>query len=123
VSAADHASAVADIRAEGQPVTFRKVSPGVQDEATGLYSEPVVSTVPGWAIEVKPTEADFKLTGFEMGEIIQKQPATLLFAPETYGALPALHSSVAWAGKDRTVQGLLPLRPDGVAILARVVVA
>jgi hypothetical protein len=123
VSAEDHASAVESIREEGRPVTFTLTTPGLHDPATDTYGPPTVSSVSGWAIEVKSDEKDFRTLGFEPGEIMVRQPATLLFAPATYGALPALHASVTWAGAARKVLGMLPLRPDGVVIMARVVVA
>lgn len=94
MSAEDHASAVESIRAEGQPVTFTLTTPGAHDAATETFGPASVASVAGWAIEVKSDEKDFRTLGFEPGEIIKRQPATLLFAPATYGALPALHSSV-----------------------------
>lgn len=123
MSAEDHASAVESIREEGQPVTFTLTTPGTHDPATETYAAPTTASVAGWAIEVRSDEKDFRTLGFEPGEIIKRQPATLLFAPETYGALPALNAAVTWAGKRRKVMGMLPLRPDSRVIMARIVVA
>lgn len=123
MSAEDHASAVESIREEGQPVTFTLTTPGAHDAATETFGPAVTDTCDGWAIEVKSDEKDFRSIGFEPGEILARHPATLLFAPATYGELPALGASVTWAGAGRAVVGMLPLRPDGVVIMARVVIA
>jgi hypothetical protein len=123
VSAEDHASAVESIRAEGQPVTFTLTTPGAHNPVTETYGPASTVAVSGWAIEVKSDEKEFRLIGFEPGELIQRNPATLLFAPAEYGALPPDNATVTWAGMRRTVRGILPLRPDGVVILARVIVA
>lgn len=103
-------------------MTFTLTTPSAHDAGSDTFGPAVTADCPGWAIEVKSDEKDFRLLGFEPGEIIAKRPATLLFAPATYGELPALGASVTWAGAGRAVMGILPLRPDGVVIMARVVI-
>lgn len=115
--AAEHASALDDIRAAGARVTFTLATAGTYDEATDTWSTPVESTVAGYAIQVQGDPRKY-----ERLTLIESEAPSLLFAPDDYGAKPALGSSVEWAGESRTTRDVGTLAPDGTAILAEVVV-
>ncbi len=112
----EHASALADIRAAGASVTFT-LAVATYNEATDTQTT-TNSTVTGAAIQVKGDPNQY-----ERLKLTEYSPATLLFAPDTYGSKPALGSTVPWAGSTQTVKSVDPLSPDGSTIIARVVIA
>lgn len=114
--ATEHADALADVRAAGAPVVFTESQMAIDDE-TGAATE-TISTVPGHALRVKGRPDTYRALS-----LVESQAPTLLFVPDTYGAAPALGSSVIWNGATYTVRDVDPLAPDGTAILHRVVVA
>lgn len=114
----EHASALADIRAAGTDVTFTLTTPGTHSESTGTFSTPTTADVTGSALEVAGDPRQYA----ELG-LTSHQSATLLFAPDTYGDTPSLNAQVLWGSDLYTVKAVKPLRPDGTAILARVVVS
>lgn len=116
--ATEHASAYADILAAGAAVTFSAVSAGTYDGATDTWSTPVTTTVAGAAIRVRGNPQTYQAL-----ELIQSEAPTLLFAPSTYGATPALGMTVTWDGVVYTVRAVEPIAPSGDTILERVVVA
>jgi hypothetical protein len=115
--AATHARALAAVATKGAPVTFTHTTHGAHTPSTDAFSAPSVVTVTGKAIEDEGDPEEYRAL-----ELIGQSPATLFFVPDTLGQLPPRQSAVSWAGSDRTVREVFPLRPDGTAIAARVVV-
>lgn len=115
--ATQHASASALIRQKGTNVTFT-LATATHDPSTGTFSAPGTVTVTGAAIRVRGNPVAYQALG-----LIELHPATLLFAPDTYGERPALGSTVSWEGATRTVKSVDPVAPDGTDILSRVIVA
>lgn len=124
--AADHASALADLKDAGSPVTFSFQ----QGDGTYLadldfetYAGPV--TVSGYALRVKgePRKYEMRSDGLAPQSTTQQEVATLLFCPATLGEEPALDMLVPWGGHTFRVTAVDPLEPDGSAILMRVKVA
>lgn len=115
--ATEHASALGQITDAGTAVTFTKVVPGEYDAATDTWTDDDDQTVSGYAIRVKGDPETYQSLG-----LVEHEAPTLLFAPTTYGDLPALGATVAWGGEAYTVKNVDPLAPDGTAIIARVVV-
>jgi hypothetical protein len=116
--AAEHASALADIRAAGADVTFSVDLPGTYDAATGTYSGASTVTVTGAAVRVPGNPETYRRLSLTEGEA-----PTLLFAPNTYGSMPTLPMRVTWDSVDYTVRDISPTGPSGPPWLARVVVA
>ena len=116
--ATEHAGAYADVLAAGAAVTFSAITPGTYDGATDTWSTPTTATVAGAAVRVRGNPLTYQAL-----ELVQGEAPTLLFAPATYGALPALGAAVTWGGVVYTVRSVEPVSPSGSAILARVVVA
>lgn len=114
--AADHAGALADVRAAGAAVSWVLTSPGTQDAATGLYTGGVVSTVTGAAIRTQGDPLRYR----ELG-LIETEAPTFLFAPDTYGDLVPLGAQMTFGGQTFTARDVEPIAPDGTAILCRVV--
>lgn len=116
--AADHAGALADLAEAGASVTFTLTTPGTYDAATDTHSSPTTSTVTGSAIKVSGRPKKYEALGLR-----ESEAPTLLFAPTTYGQLPALGASVAWGSATYTVRDVDSVAIDGTAIIAYVVVA
>ncbi len=117
IYAEDHASALADIRAAGFPVTFRKIFAGTYDEATDLTSDPYTRTVTGAAIRVSGSPR-----AYEQLSLKQSEAPSLLFAPDTQGELPEPGAETIIAGAIYVVRDVAPLAIDMVAILATIIV-
>jgi predicted amidohydrolase YtcJ len=117
-----HASALASMIAKGAAVSFRKDAPGTEDPLTGLFTGASSASVAGYAIEVKGDQVADRSEAYLAGEMITQDPATLFFVPSTYGSLPDLGAVCTWSGSERKVKQITPMRPDGTAIAARVVV-
>ncbi|MBA3890494.1 MAG: hypothetical protein H0X64_08180 [Gemmatimonadaceae bacterium] len=120
--AAEHADALAELRAAGAPVTFTSWTPGVYDPSTATRSARVPITVTGYALRVKPS-SQLDRAKYQALELITSEAVTLLFAPDEYGRLPELGATADFAGVRYTVRDREPIAPDGVAIMARIVVA
>lgn len=114
--ASEHGSALADVTEAGTSVTFTRGT-GTYDEATGLVT-PGSTSITGSAIQVQGDPDTYKAL-----TLIESSAPTLFFTPGTYGDLPSEGDKVTWAGAVHTVRDVAPLRPDGVAIAARVVIA
>lgn len=116
--APDHAGALADVKAAGAAVTFTFRNPGTYDEATGLFTSAGTSSVAGYAVRVRGNPKTYDRLSLK-----QSEAPTLLFTPNTYGALPQMDHVVTWNSIVYTVRDVEPVAPDGSAILAKIVVA
>jgi hypothetical protein len=116
--ATDHAGAYADILAAGAAVSFSAITAGTYDGATDTWSTPSTTTVGGVAMRVRGNSLTYQAL-----ELVQSEAPTLLFAPSTYGATPALGMTVEWDGVVYTVRSVEPVAPSGDTVIARVVVA
>ena len=114
--AAEHASARAEVKAAGSPVTFTLTAPGTYDAATGVWGTPTTTTVPGYAIRTKGDPLKYQALG-----LVQSESPMLLFVPDTYGGAPAPGYSCAWNSMTYIVRDVDPLAPDGLTIKANVV--
>lgn len=115
--ATEHASARAEIGANGAVVTFT-LTTATHDPTTATFSGASSSTVTGAAMRVRGDP-----TKFIPGRVVAAGEVMLLFAPDTYGDRPELGSTVSWEGETWEVVAVNPLAPDGTDILSRVVVA
>lgn len=113
--AADHAGAYADVLAAGAAVTFSTYTPGTYAPATDAFSAASSATVTGVALEVG--NAPLK---FDAEALTEAERKTFLFVPATYGDMPPLGATVAWASKVWTVRQVADLSPDGTAILGKI---
>ena len=116
--AADHAGALADLAEAGAAVTFALTTPGTYDAAADAFTTPVTSSVTGSAIKVSGRPKQYQALN-----LVESQAPTLLFAPTTYGSLPALGASVTFGSTTYTVRDVDAVAIDGTAIIAYVVVA
>lgn len=107
-----------DLADAGASVTFTQQTPGVYNEATDTFTGAATVTVAGSAMEIAGDPDTYAAL-----ELVQSEAPTLLFSASTYGALPGLGASVTWGGAAYTVRSVDALAPDGVAILATIVVA
>lgn len=103
---------------DGAAVTFTLTSPGIEDPEAGTWSSGSTSTVTGYASRVRGD-----VERYQALNLIEAEAPTLEFAPDTYGDLPALNSSVSWGGVSYFVRDIDPVAPDGSVISARVIVA
>lgn len=108
-----HADALADVAAAGVAVIFSAVTQTY--DATTDTVTPVTTTMTGSAVQVGGDPRQFEALG-----LVQQRPIVLLFAPNSYGSVPALGSTVSWGGARYTVRAVQPIAPDGTAILSRV---
>ena len=99
-------------------VTFTHSTPGTYDAATDTWGTPVTTTVTGEAVRVRGDPETYRALG-----LIQSENPTLLFTPATYGEAPEPGYTVEWSNVVYTVRDVNPVAPDGVMILARVVVS
>lgn len=113
---AKHAEAYRKIKDKGSRVVFERGVAGEYDELTDTFSEGVDSEVPGYAVEIPGDPEEF-----EALELIGKNPVTLMFAADVFGAIPNLNDTVSWAGRKGTVHSLQPLRPAEVVVTTKVI--
>lgn len=114
----NHLKALRKTTARGSAVTFSITTPGEHDPLTDTYGDPTVTTVEGFAVEI-PAEPE----EYEAFSLTIESSLMLFFVPTIIGQKPAMGSVVTWAGSPRTVKGVLPIRPDGTIIAAKVIVA
>lgn len=103
--------------------TFTRTNPGTYDPETGLYSSASTSTITGSAIMVRGKPQRYEALGLNLATM-----PSLLFTPDDY-QLSAFSSdfvqpgdTVSWRGVTYTVQDVEPIAPDGVVIMARIIV-
>lgn len=78
---------------------------------------PTTTTVVGVAIRTTGNAIKYR----ELG-LIESEAPTLLFVPNTYGETPQPGDTVIWNSLEYTAADVDPLAPDGVTILAKVIV-
>ncbi len=119
--AAQHARALAKVRAKGFPITFTKTTPGAHDPATGLTGAPAESSVAGYAIRVAAKSmADQR--AYERAGLTPQEAPMLFFVATTYGQVPALGATCTGAMAGTLREFGDPVAPDAVAIASRPVV-
>jgi len=104
--------------------TFTRTSPGTYDPTTDTWTSPVTSTIDGSAIQVRGNPQRYAALGL----ILATMP-TLLFTPVAYGlrafttefVLPG--DTVVWNGVTYTAKDIDPVAPDGLVIVARIIVS
>ena len=96
-------------------VTFTRTTQ-TYNPTTGVTTS-ATSTVAGHAIRVRGDTETYRALS-----LIQSEAPTLLFTPATYGEVPQPGDAVTWAHVDYRVRDVNPLEPDGVVILARVII-
>jgi len=111
-----HAAALATLAKKGAPVTFTHVA--MEYDALGRGSSAVPTMCGGNAIQVKGDPREYEAAGM----VLTSGP-TLLLAPDPQGTEPPVGATCQWAGATYTVKGVIPIGPDGPAILARVLLA
>jgi hypothetical protein len=96
---ADHASALADVRAAGAAVSFVLAS----------------VTVAGYAIPLSGMPKRFMPS-----KLVETQGPSLFFVPTTYGERPAINALGTWGGTEYAVKDEQPFDPDGTALFSYV---
>jgi hypothetical protein len=114
--AADHLSALLDIRDAGAAVTFTVRNPGVPDPLTGLLTGGSSSSVAGQGLQLPGNQERYRDL-----ELIGRDAITLLFAATTYGEKPAIGSTFTFGGDTWTVKAVDPFMPDGTALIMNVI--
>lgn len=114
----EHASALVDIRAAGNEVTFSSAERAYSMTAGPGASTTTATTVSGAAVGTRGNPRHYAQLG-----LVEERAITLLFAPDTFGELPELGMVCTWAGEELTVKAIDPIWPDGTTVIARVVVA
>ena len=112
-----HASALAKISAKGALTSFTLKGIASIDETTEAVTPGVDTVVTCYAIEIAKNPRVFQALGLVMTD------APMLEAvPLNYGDTIPVGSTVPWAGETYTVASVLRIAPDGVTILAKVIV-
>jgi hypothetical protein len=103
--------------------TFTRTDPGTYDPETGLHTSPTTSTITGSAIMVRGKPQRYEALGLNLTTM-----PTLLFTPDDY-QLSAFSTdfvrpgdTVSWRSVTYTVKDVEPIAPDGVVIMARIIV-
>lgn len=116
---AEHGDALTMLAEFGAPVSFAFAP---SDEGTYLadidletYVKPVPVT--GQAVRVKGNPRVYAALS-----LVETDSPTLLFAADTIGTEPALGMFVTWGAHTYVAKSIEAIAPDGVTILARVVV-
>lgn len=103
----------------GADVTFvgRSVS---SEESYDETAEPPPDgadlVIPGKAVETLGDPEEYAAL-----ELISSEPVTLIFVPEVMGSLPGIGSAATWAGVQRTVKSVFPIRPAGRGVAAKLI--
>jgi hypothetical protein len=108
--AADHADALATLRADGAPIVFTKVSRSVVS-ATNVASLPTSVSVRCYAVQDSPSIKRYNDLGLK-----PERSITLFAAPETFGEEPQIGSDCAWGGRDYVVKWFDAVAPAGETI-------
>lgn len=117
--AGEHAGALADLAAAGVAVSFTQTSATYLDAATDETSTPITDTVTGYAMRVRGNPVQYAAAS-----LVESEAPTILFAPDVIGTLPRVGAVLTdFGGESYTVAQLFPVAPDGVAILARIMVS
>lgn len=99
-------------------ITFTRTTQ-TPDPATGIPT-PAQTTITGSAIQVRGRPQRYMALGLNLTTM-----PTLVFTPTTYGEVPEPGDVVTWPatnGKVYSVKDVDPIAPDGVVIVARVVI-
>lgn len=109
-----HARALRRLLTVGAPVAFSEEQSSYDPE-TGVHGDPTMHVIEGHAVELEGSinENDENLT--------LREALTLLFVPNNIGEKPAEQSTFEWDGESRVVLKVMPLRPAGRAIAAKVI--
>lgn len=114
----DHASALADILASGQAVTFVSTVEAY-DETLGRTTTGASTSVSGGLLRKKGNPLVYAAM-----DLLQLENITGLWCSSTYGERPKLGSTVQLdAGKPFTLKSLDAVAPDGKDIVANVIVS
>lgn len=113
-----HASALAKVQAKGQPVVFTRTGVSAYDDATDVTTPGADITIAGFAIAVAKNPTLYQSLG-----LVMTDAPLLEFVASSYGDKVPMGATVAWGGATYTVKSVLPVAPDGVPILSKVVVA
>lgn len=99
--------------------TFTHTTPGIYDAATDTWSAPeIAETVSGEATQTKGDPEQYRALS-----LVESEAPTLLWAPNTYGdAAPDPGWTVTWADVEYVVKAVDPVAPDGVVIVAKIVI-
>jgi hypothetical protein len=104
-------------------VTFTRSDPGTYDPETGLHTSPTTSTITGNAIQVRGDPQRYAAAGLNLSTM-----PTLLFTPTSYNLSTFSTDFVrpgdttTWRNTNYTVKDVDPIAPDGVVIMARIVI-
>ncbi len=97
-------------------ITLTRRAP-TYDPATDQGAPVVVTMLTGAAIRVRGNPATYRRL-----ELVETEAPTLLFVPTTYGGTPKAGDELTWESKAWTVRDVDPLQPDGVTIMAKLVI-
>lgn len=98
-------------------VTFTRTVPGNYDPETDTDASPSTLTIRGEAVRVRGLPETYRALS-----LIESEAPTLLFTPEEYGERPKPGDTVVWEAQTWTVRDVNPTAPDGVMILARIII-
>lgn len=101
------------------PVTFTRVEQAYDPTTGTMIAAPV--TITGAAMQ-KRARSLLDLQKYRDLGLVAGAAPLLIFTPTTYGEAPAPGDKVTWAGAVYTVRDVDVLAPDGVTILAYVVI-
>lgn len=103
----------------GAPVTFTRATPGIYSATADTRTDASTQTVTGVAVRVRGEPSRYRALS-----LVESEAPTLLFKPTAlYAAAPDVGDSVSWAGDTYLVRDVDPVAPDGVLVVARVIVA
>ena len=117
---AKHAQLLSELRDQklGARADFSKSIPGEYDPLTDTVGAPTTNTVKTFAVSITPgTDQEYR----EMS-LISNAAEMLMVVPVKINVIPGEDYVVHWAGAERTVRKIFPIRPAGVSIAARVIV-
>lgn len=97
-------------------ITFTRNTQSAYDPETDTSSTSE-TTITGVAIRVPGDPKRYAALG-----LVESDAPTLQFVPTTYGNTPEPGDTVTWANETYTVRDVEPVAPDGVTILARVII-
>lgn len=114
--AAKHTDVLRKVQDKGVEVAFTSKNAGTYDPETDTHSGGGTEAVTGAAVELPADPEMYGQLELDLGQVI-----TLFFVPDQMGSLPTISSSIQWAGKLRTVKQMIPYRPAGEALAAKVI--
>ena len=93
---------------------YAKAIRKIKENGLAIEFEPIGMT--GYAVEIPGDPIEYANL-----QLVEREPVTIWFVADMLGDEPPLNSTFDWNGRQKTVYSRMPIRPDGVALVIKVI--